>query len=1329
MRGKSRAIVALCAAWLFGGGPELYCRQNLQNLSSGDALNPLIQQMVGQVRRDSLLNIIKKLENFGTRYEYTLQRDSAATYIINSFKKWGLQVESDVYSYSQANFMSLDMVDGSNGWIIGEDIRDQQSFLLRTTNGGKAWSFLSPPGTAFLEAMDFTDSRIGWIVGSGGEIFKTSDAGVSWITQSSPTRNSLFDVRFASAQLGIAVGDGGTIVRTSDGGSTWSVVSSGAMQALAKCEVLTGQRMWVVGFEGTILHSSDAGLTWVRQNSGVTSELASVDFVDSLTGWVVGSMATVLRTTDGGITWMKSSLPPNARRDPDISQDVYALSSSSVMVLTGGDVWKSDDAGVTWKRNANLGTQRLRRLPDSSFVTYGDPSGIYRSTDRGVTWSEWDQTIPRILYSTSRNCVATIPGSMTPEKEYVLVAHYDTQLGDDPGANDNASGVGAILEAARILKSLEFESTIRIVAVSGGGAGRLGSAHYARHAKAQGRDVRLVVNVDMIGYPVTSDTTRIVVSSFERRSPFLDSALTYNARYGLGMKVDGYVDSVGEGDAYSFAVGGYETLHLSEGTTEEIVRSDPFWLKPTDTSNRLHLGMIQRATQYALAIIGEFVHPVGAPRQPWTWQSPYGRLQSLRSLALIDQKTMVAVGDFGTIVKTTDGGQTWKSQSYGSSIYLKAVWFTSASSGIVVGDNGTVLRTSNGGTTWSAQTIDPRISLSGLYFTDANTGMAVGYPGAAYRTTDGGRTWTQKVVSPAISLTAVSFVQDTHIGFLVGSSGSIYRTTDAGVTWTRQVSGLEGVDAPTLRGVSFADANTGSVVGDFGIILRTVDGGVTWTRQVSGTKYHLNAVCLKDSENGTAVGEVGLILQTTDGGKTWQERSYGLTSWLSFVTFLGPSLGMVVGSDGMILRTDDGGTSWAFQVGGPRVPLYGTRFAEATRGFAVGYKGAIYSTTDEGATWRSHLSGTTNNLRAIEFPDRDIGIVVGEHGTILRSTNGGLSWVDQSIPPAGLGSIYTFWSVAFSGPTTGLIVGRFDRQLSPTYVRVETAILRTTDGGVTWVRINTPWQRELFGVSFGGTSTATAVGDTGTVLKSTDAGKTWAVQSGFGDPEAGIVPLTTMRLNSVSCFGPDRATAVGDLGTIVRTTDGGNTWALCESGTTNRLESIWVVNGVHGLAVGTRGTGVLTADGGASWKATQLLVVNDLHAVHFTDPDRGTIVGDAGLVLRTARIPVTSNIDDDRSLQLPSDFSLSQNYPNPFNSSTTITYRLPFADSGGGGPASATLEVFDILGRRVATLVNGVLPAGTHSVRWIANNVPSGVYFYRLQLDQFVDTKKMILLK
>jgi hypothetical protein len=89
---------------------------------------------------------------------------------------------------------------------------------------------------------------------------------------------------------------------------------------------------------------------------------------------------------------------------------------------------------------------------------------------------------------------------------------------------------------------------------------------------------------------------------------------------------------------------------------------------------------------------------------------------------------------------------------------------------------------------------------------------------------------------------------------------------------------------------------------------------------------------------------------------------------------------------------------------------------------------------------------------------------------------------------------------------------------------------------------------------------------------------------------------------------------------------------------------------------------------------------------------------------------------------IPEEWSLDQNYPNPFNASTVISFGLPM-------DSHVRLDVFNILGQRVTTLKDEFMPAGRHSVNWKDDQIASGVYFYRLQTDEFTQTRKMTLMK
>jgi hypothetical protein len=154
-----------------------------------------------------------------------------------------------------------------------------------------------------------------------------------------------------------------------------------------------------------------------------------------------------------------------------------------------------------------------------------------------------------------------------------------------------------------------------------------------------------------------------------------------------------------------------------------------------------------------------------------------------------------------------------------------------------------------------------------------------------------------------------------------------------------------------------------------------------------------------------------------------------------------------------------------------------------------------------------------------------------------------------------------------------------------------------------------------------------------------------------------------------------------------------------------------------------------TTDGGITWNQS-IQLQNWLYGVRFTDSNTGIAIGDHGTILRTTTGGTTWIEDEPSSIvQIPKQFTLSQNYPNPFNPSTTISFTLP-------SKSFISLKIYDLLGREVATLASEVLSAGRYTRQWNAMNMPSGVYFYRLQVypdavgtGSYSETKKLVLIR
>jgi photosystem II stability/assembly factor-like uncharacterized protein len=233
-------------------------------------------------------------------------------------------------------------------------------------------------------------------------------------------------------------------------------------------------------------------------------------------------------------------------------------------------------------------------------------------------------------------------------------------------------------------------------------------------------------------------------------------------------------------------------------------------------------------------------------------------------------------GEPGRIWHTQDGGRHWVQQANPTDCdFLNDIAFVSKQVGTIVGNYGTILRTVDGGATWQQVASGTTDSLGAVDFPTAMVGYATGVAGRILKTTNGGLTWAPLASGTTRDLRGVSFRSAT-LGWVVGANGTIRRTTNGGATWTKQQSGT----AKALAGVDFVSGSAGWAVGSAGTILRTANGGRKWVKQASGTTAFLAAVDFVSATKGFVAGEkprpagstpyaYGVIRRTITGGKVW----------------------------------------------------------------------------------------------------------------------------------------------------------------------------------------------------------------------------------------------------------------------------------------------------------------------------------------------------------------------------------------------------------------------------------------------------------------------------
>ncbi|OGU82671.1 MAG: hypothetical protein A2W11_03200 [Ignavibacteria bacterium RBG_16_35_7] len=392
-------------------------------------------------------------------------------------------------------------------------------------------------------------------------------------------------------------------------------------------------------------------------------------------------------------------------------------------------------------------------------------------------------------------------------------------------------------------------------------------------------------------------------------------------------------------------------------------------------------------------------------------------------------------------------------------------------------------------------------------------------------------------------------------------------------------------------------------------------------------------------------------------------------------------------------------------------------FTAENTGMAVGYGwndvnngGLILKTIDGGKTWIQQFCPTeAYNLMAVCFANKDIGTAVGDNGIILRTTNGGESWIKQSS-----GTTCVLRGVCFTNADTGTVIGN-----EYTSTTNNSYILRTTNGGTTWTKqfYN---NKTFLAVSFSDENKGTIVGAQGIIIRTTNGGESWSPQ---------VSGITNGDLSCVSFIDENNGFAVGaewdslSRSVIIKTTNGGANWFKSLYGQPGPyLTSVQFVDQNTGWAVGEYGRILKSTDSGLNWKKLVSGISRTLNAVHFIDSETGWVVGQNGKILKTTNGGITTFVDEKESNFIPDKFYLSQNYPNPFNPTTSIQYAV-------SSRQFVSLKVYDILGNEIETLVNEEKQVGTYELTWNAASLSSGVYFYQLKAGNFIETKKMILLK
>ncbi|KMQ50252.1 BNR repeat protein [Chitinispirillum alkaliphilum] len=703
----------------------------------------------------------------------------------------------------------------------------------------------------------------------------------------------------------------------------------------------------------------------------------------------------------------------------------------------------------------------------------------------------------------------------------------------------------------------------------------------------------------------------------------------------------------------------------------------------------------------------------------------------------------------GTVIKTSDGAQSWEKLNVPVSRALNAVHFVDEMYGWVVSARGDILHTSDGGETWNEQALEISDELRGVYFLNRNLGFAVGAQrhsgvappenervGVVYKTSDGGETWGEiDLPSNSAAMNRVFFLnqQEGWLAGVMNNTGAIFKTNDGGESWIVQHTSEEG---NYFTSVFFTDSRNGwaSSYNSSGAqsgptAIKTSDGGDMWEEM--DLNRNLRDIHFTDSLRGYAVGfrlgSAPPVFRTTDGGNSWQNltinhhRGEGLFAVDVFherMVSVGQRDFTCISNDPWALVDDNNSGTILTQIQlNPQYRFRGVHFEDRLRGWVVGIKlyidrgtQVIMHTENGGESWYViHETDTTclgpvygwQRLNDITFVDENNGWAVGytggevcnsQNNSVLYTSDGGQTW-EPVFNRAGMRILSV--SATANGDVWVLPESR-DNENS--------LIFHSSDFGSTWTSITMPHTDAInngqivFTESLRGWVVG---GENGFVLYTDDAGENWhrrqeVLDNGFNTSIEGNVYAVSFPSQNIGWIGGSN---------LYQTTDGGESWNLRDIGFDGGdIASVYFTSENTGWVAGGNGVIMYTNDGGISWERESGTRPNHLQieGMHFADDSTGWAVGGAGTIVRidnseTSSIRMARNMGAENTF-----FSLRQ---RDYGVMAKINLDLN---------SHIKVEMVDLRGRVIKVAYNDRLNAGTHNLNIKTANLARGMYLLRL---------------
>ncbi len=642
--------------------------------------------------------------------------------------------------------------------------------------------------------------------------------------------------------------------------------------------------------------------------------------------------------------------------------------------------------------------------------------------------------------------------------------------------------------------------------------------------------------------------------------------------------------------------------------------------------------------------------------------------------------------------------------------------------------------------------------------------------GKIYKTTNGGDSWNEVLDSDALVRTIIVDPNNTNIVYAATGifdrddvhEEGIFKSTDAGKTWSPINNGITNLTIghiemdPNNSNILFAAAGRLSGFGggsnaEFGEILRTTNGGQKWTRQYGGYSFLPFSYLKIDDANPNIVYAAASdrgFFKSTDNGISWFQTTYNAPYYnpghiISIATNKSKPNWLITNSyGGGVFLSEDGANSWSSAnkgYTGCGVTDMAVAYDDPLKTVAVA-RSSIFKSTDGGDNWFGigSMGKRFNNMpigpsemRSIAFHPIDSNIMVSTdmERKIFKTTDGGGTWRTVFELPGDeiktIAYVPSNPNILFAGAT---IRGGYqiDRPFPFDPTQSSYGVLKSIDGGETWKYINIGLEsttKNINHIAVHPTSPDTVyIGELNSgVYKSVDGGNSW-----FKSSNGIIVP--DIRAIAIDYSNPKIVYAGIQRGSIYKSTNSGQDWLLSNMGMDPEaaIRSI-VIDPINSQTIyaGDWHSGVYCSiDAGKSWyHFNKGLRTRAVQKLAITKDGKYLYAGTQGEgVFRLKLEKITTPISIEDKNNFPSSYELYQNFPNPFNPTSRIKFSLPKS-------VFTKLSIYDILGREVKSLINQEIYAGYHEIEFNFIGLSSGIYFYRIQAGEFIQTKKMILLK